>query len=102
FGEELFFFEGSGRNGAKLVAMPSGFERYDEVLWTWLGSNFFEVGEEQASDAGTTQERIPYPGLSPFTQADAELFFGREREVESFLNRLRVQPLLAVVGPSGA
>lgn len=47
-------------------------------------------------------ERTPYPGLAAFTSTDAEFFFGREREVKSFLNRLRVYPLLALVGPSGA
>src|SRR5262249_26801132 len=29
------------------------------------------------------------------------MFFGREREVEAVVNRLRVQPLIVVVGPSG-
>src|SRR5262249_40185735 len=40
-------------------------------------------------------------GLSPFTEMDAEFFFGREKETELFLNRMRMQPLLVVVGPSG-
>ena len=30
------------------------------------------------------------------------MFFGREKQVDAFVNRLRVQPLLVVVGRSGA
>src|SRR5205814_7983216 len=88
--EELFFFEGKGRYGAKLIAMPSGFERQDESVWEWFQDQFFNDGEEQSADDG--REQAPYLGLAPFTPADSELFFGRERETEAFLNRLRVQP----------
>jgi WD40 repeat protein len=52
---------------------------------------------------GTGIERAqPYPGLSSFTEADAQYFFGREAEVESAWKRLPGRHLLAVVGPSGA
>jgi len=34
-----------------------------------------------------TDDRNPYPGLAAFTEADAELFFGREAEVEAALKR---------------
>jgi KaiC/GvpD/RAD55 family RecA-like ATPase len=45
----------------------------------------------------------PYRGLEPFTEADAEFFFGRERAVERLLERLRQEPrFLAVLGPSGS
>jgi hypothetical protein len=43
----------------------------------------------------------PYPGLGAFQEADAGRFFGRGREVAAALARLREQPLLGVVGPSG-
>jgi WD40 repeat protein/serine/threonine protein kinase len=98
--EELFLFEGRGRHGAKLIAMPSGFELQDETLWEWFRANLFEVNEATESD--TVQQREPYLGLASFTPADSDFFFGRERETEVFLNRLRVQPLLVVVGASGA
>jgi WD40 repeat protein len=48
------------------------------------------------------EERSPYPGLSPFTEKDAGVFFGREREVEELWGRIRSRKLLAVIGPSGA
>ena len=44
----------------------------------------------------------PFKGLAPFEQADAELFFGRERLVDELVARLADAPLLAVVGPSGS
>jgi WD40 repeat protein len=44
----------------------------------------------------------PYPGLSSFTEAQAEYFFGREAEVEGVWKRLTQRHLLAIVGPSGA
>jgi hypothetical protein len=99
-GEKIFFFEGKGRHGAKLVAMPSGFERQDEAVWEWFRVNFFTDDKEQRGSADQT--RAPYLGLTSFTPVDADLFFGREREAEAFLNRLRVEPLLSVVGASGA
>lgn len=43
----------------------------------------------------------PYPGLRPFTEDEAELFFGREAQTDQLLDRLRRTRLLAIVGPSG-
>ncbi len=44
----------------------------------------------------------PYPGLIPFSEADAEFFFGREEEVESLFRKLERRHLLALIGPSGS
>jgi WD40 repeat protein/DNA-binding winged helix-turn-helix (wHTH) protein len=46
-------------------------------------------------------EERPYPGLSAFTEAEAERFFGREAEVAALWEKLGRQKLLAVIGPSG-
>ena len=51
--------------------------------------------------------RPPYPGLRPFQPEEAAVFFGREREVDELLERLRPalrrrHASLAVVGPSGS
>jgi len=44
----------------------------------------------------------PYPGLPPFQEEDAGIFFGREAHVDELLTRLNSQlRFLAVVGPSG-
>ncbi len=46
-------------------------------------------------------EDNPYPGLVAFQETDADRFFGRAREAARVASRLREQPLLAIVGPSG-
>ena len=48
------------------------------------------------------EELRPYPGLSSFTEADAEYFHGREQEVEAVLKKLKRPRLLGLAGPSGA
>ncbi len=47
------------------------------------------------------EEKRPFPGLSSFTEDDAEYFFGREAEVEAVWKKLRRPRLLALIGPSG-
>jgi hypothetical protein len=43
----------------------------------------------------------PFPGLRPFQESDAAWFFGRGREINDLLKRMRRVRFLAVVGPSG-
>ena len=47
-------------------------------------------------------ERSPYPGLEPFTEADAADFFGRETEISLLWRKITSRRLLAVIGASGA
>jgi len=44
----------------------------------------------------------PYPGLTAFSEDDADRFFGRDADVRRALARIREQPIVGVVGPSGA
>ncbi|WP_343425586.1 ATP-binding protein, partial [Candidatus Amarolinea dominans] len=44
----------------------------------------------------------PYPGMTPFSEAQKDLFFGRDKEIEDAVERLRQHPFLTVVGPSGS
>jgi len=97
---DLFLFDGKGRRGARLVALPDAFEHEDDTLWEALGDMLSDT-LDSAADAAEI-EACPFPGLAAFTGAEAQSFVGRERESEAVLNRLRVQPLLTVVGPSGA
>jgi WD40 repeat protein/serine/threonine protein kinase len=97
---EVFLLERKGRNSAKLVSFPDGFEIETEAPWDWLKQHF--ITDEEKAKTAKLIEKSPYLGLATFSAKDSNLFFGREKETENFLNRLRIQPLLAVVGPSGA
>ena len=46
-------------------------------------------------------EDSPFSGLASFQESDASRFFGRDRDIAEVVNRVRNQPLVAVVGPSG-
>jgi tetratricopeptide (TPR) repeat protein len=43
----------------------------------------------------------PFPGLRPFGPDEDHLFFGREREIDELLRRLRVNRFLPIIGTSG-
>jgi formylglycine-generating enzyme required for sulfatase activity len=44
----------------------------------------------------------PFRGLAAFDEKHARFYFGRELEIDAFLERLRDAPYLPIVGPSGA
>jgi formylglycine-generating enzyme required for sulfatase activity len=44
----------------------------------------------------------PFRGLAAFDEKHARFYFGRELEIDAFLERLREAPHLPIVGPSGA
>ncbi len=48
------------------------------------------------------EERGPYPGLRPFGEGDARVFFGREQEISALWDKLAHGSFLALIGPSGA
>jgi WD40 repeat protein len=96
-GEQMFLLSGSGRQGARLVSVPQGFEHQDHAVWEWFRDELFE----KADDDPSIVTGNPYRGLSSYTVDDASWFFGRERESEAMVNRLRLEAFVAVVGPSG-
>ncbi len=44
----------------------------------------------------------PFPGLRPFGESEEHLFFGRESQVDTMIDKLADGRFLAVVGPSGS
>jgi tetratricopeptide (TPR) repeat protein len=44
----------------------------------------------------------PFPGLRPFEADEDHLFFGREKEIDELLRRLRSSRFLSVIGTSGS
>ena len=53
------------------------------------------------SPTGASPPSSPYPGLRPFRENEADLFFGREEQVEEMLAKLEDRCFLAIVGTSG-
>lgn len=43
----------------------------------------------------------PYPGSRAFREEDAKNFFGRQTAIDYVLNRLKVDRMIALIGPSG-
>jgi hypothetical protein len=48
-----------------------------------------------------TPDRNPFMGLASYNEADASLFFGRDRVVTALLDKVKAQPLTVVSGASG-
>jgi WD40 repeat protein/energy-coupling factor transporter ATP-binding protein EcfA2 len=46
--------------------------------------------------------QCPYPGVRAFREDENKFFFGRQRQINYMLGRLREDRLLAIVGPSGS
>src|SRR5438552_11781307 len=51
---------------------------------------------------GVTAKQNPFPGLRPFREDEERFFFGRERQVDTMVNKLAATRFLAVVGTSGS
>lgn len=49
-----------------------------------------------------TAKLSPFPGLRPFEPDEDHLFFGREKEIDDLLRRLRQTRFLPVIGASGS
>ena len=52
--------------------------------------------------AALARALLPYPGLRPFERHEADIFFGRESQVDAMVDRLAQHRLLAVTGSSGS
>ena len=80
----------------------------EEEAFARLGRGLARAGVETAAEFDWDGSRSPYPGLLAFQEADAAIFFGREREVgeaTEILNRSRRygQPgLMLMLGASGS
>ncbi|MBT7071021.1 MAG: TIR domain-containing protein [Anaerolineae bacterium] len=79
------------------IAPPDEYQRQGTTAFAVPAEALREVCGLALSDL------CPYRSLDAFTEADAELFFGRERVVNKLLESLKRNPrFLAVLGPSGS
>ena len=56
----------------------------------------------QAAAAAGTRLVNPFPGLRPFHENEEHLFFGRESQIDTMVDKLAATRFLAVVGTSGS
>ncbi len=61
----------------------------------------YRVVDPDEADASRTVT-CPYPGMVPFSAADAQHFYGRDEEVVRMVQLLRRQRFMMVIGPSGS
>ncbi|MCK6551254.1 protein kinase, partial [Myxococcota bacterium] len=54
-----------------------------------------------SSGPGLGTAEAPFRGLLAFEASHAQVFFGRDAELDAFLERLRHEPVLPIIGPSG-
>jgi serine/threonine protein kinase/WD40 repeat protein len=47
------------------------------------------------------EDASPFRGLSAFNEEHAAFFFGRDEEIAQFIERLRTEPVLPIIGASG-
>lgn len=57
---------------------------------------------DDMSQAAPAEFDNPFPGLRPFRENEEQLFFGRERQADSIVDKLAVSRFLAIVGTSGS
>ncbi|MFC1456968.1 HEAT repeat domain-containing protein [Microvirga arabica] len=102
--------DGSFRGGFTSYAKPTEFkERLEKDLKHLLRERFRcktpDVGAGARAALSTQAwSKPPYPGLRSFVEEEAAIFFGRGREVDALISRLRdpTQRFLAIVGSSGS
>jgi hypothetical protein len=99
--------DGSLRGGYNEYSTPSDFERRLDVDIKSVLEELLARGKlpepEPVEHPGGPPEASPYRGLSPLTEDDAAVFFGRGREVDEIIRRLIDSTnALFVIGASGS
>lgn len=59
------------------------------------------LGAELSGSVGSAAAESPFRGLAAFEERHTSFFFGREDEIDAFLERFRSHAVLPIVGPSG-
>jgi len=83
--------------------LPELYEALDYIDRTDLVVAMKEVASvESKSSRQKSYQGDPFPGLRAFTEKENAIFFGRKKEIEILLERLKETRFLAVIGPSGS
>ncbi|MFH0900197.1 MAG: SUMF1/EgtB/PvdO family nonheme iron enzyme [Pseudomonadota bacterium] len=88
----------AGRDGSRVL--PAAVDLRRELLLMARRTRWGERG--RGDEEAQAEPANPYRGLLAYQADDQSVFFGRSREIEEYLVRLRSTPLLVVVGESGS
>lgn len=100
----------SGKEGRAIWDWLTARDKLKELYEAldYIDRNDLVVGmEEIATDENQPDKpernlSDPFPGLCAFTEKEASIFFGRNKEIDSLLDRLKKTRFLAVIGASGS
>jgi HEAT repeat protein len=98
--------DGSARDGYTAYEKPAEFrEKLEHDIKSLLARILTVPNDPRAEESNAPAPELwhgsPFPGLRPFTAADAPIFHGRDREIDSLVARIGEQRFVAVVGASG-
>ncbi len=109
FFEQFKSADGSLRGGINQYASPAEFQTFIENDLKMLITQVLESPEnDPPQEAPATQtlpsiwQGSPFPGLRAFTADDEPIFFGRGRETDALVSRVKENRFVGVVGASGS
>jgi len=119
FESELFYTaDGKAKRGINMYKTPDDFRRAFEIDLEVLVMDILKhvdsapplVETELKDDPNISTIRAvawdvaksPFPGLRAFTEADADIFFGRGYETDALIQQVVASRVVAVVGASGS
>ncbi|MEN8260983.1 MAG: SUMF1/EgtB/PvdO family nonheme iron enzyme [Pseudomonadota bacterium] len=84
----------------KLDELPEALKyiERDDIVVRFLSGD----EEDHLAEKPKTYTQSPFPGLRAFTEDEAAIFYGRDREIHALLEKLRNSRFLAVIGASGS
>jgi tetratricopeptide (TPR) repeat protein len=113
--ERVRQFVGRIKATGTLIASPAGRDTAQGALDYWNAYLFMAADRAALSAAPPDLDPFdpanapdlstmasPYQGLAPFGEEDAGRLFGREEAVKDVLDKLREQPVVLVIGPTGS
>lgn len=87
---------------AEVIAQAMAKDPQDRYKSALLYAEALRAASNISAEPLTNKTQSPYPGLSAYSLANAEHFFGRTQDIKECLARIMGEPCLAIVGPSGA
>ncbi|MDX2161402.1 MAG: SUMF1/EgtB/PvdO family nonheme iron enzyme [bacterium] len=117
FASDLFYeADGTIKRGINMYKTPDDFRRAFEIDLEVLVLDILKRADSHPPEPDVKDDdnistiravtwdaaKSPFPGLRAFTEADADIFFGRGYETDALIRQLMGSRVVAVVGASGS